>query len=151
MTDTSPESVMRGVIAYVSIEGAEEAMRFYGRAFGAKLWGEPARDDKGRILNASLLINGGILMVMDAMPEHGAHPARAGQGMHLQLVSHDGAAIFARAAAAGCTVVEPFEPRFWGDRWGLLRDPFGLDWAVNEPSAQNRAIAATITPQEIPA
>ncbi|MBU6372450.1 MAG: VOC family protein [Alphaproteobacteria bacterium] len=150
MPDLSTTSVMRGVIAYLAIDGADAAMRFYGRAFDAKLWGQPARDDKGRVLNASLLVNGGVLMLMDAMPEHGSHPARAGQGVLLQLVSLDGEAMFTRAVAAGCTVIEPFERRFWGDRWGLLRDPFGLDWAVNEPSAENQALAATITPQEIP-
>jgi uncharacterized glyoxalase superfamily protein PhnB len=22
---------------------------------------------------------------------------------------------------------------FWGDRWGSLRDPFGVNWAMNAP------------------
>ena len=43
---------MRGVIAYLTIENADAAVRFYGRTFDAKLWGQPARDDAGRILNA---------------------------------------------------------------------------------------------------
>jgi PhnB protein len=29
----------------------------------------------------------------------------------------------------------PFERQFWGDRWGMLRDPFGIDWAIDEPAA----------------
>jgi len=102
MPDTPGQSVMRGVIAYLTIENADAAMRFYGRAFDAKLWGQPARDDAGRILNASLLVNGGVVMLMEAMPDHGAPAARAGQGVLLQLVAHDGEAIFTRAAAAGC-------------------------------------------------
>ena len=40
----------------------------------------------------------------------------------------------APALAAGCTVVMPFERQFWGDRWGMLRDPFGIDWAIDEPA-----------------
>ena len=92
-----------------------------------------------------------MVMLMEAMPEHGAPPARAGQGVLLQLVAQEGEAIFTRATTAGCTVIEPIEHRFWGDRWGLLRDPFGLDWAVKQPSAENQALAATITPREIPA
>jgi PhnB protein len=29
----------------------------------------------------------------------------------------------------------PFERMFWGDRWGLLRDPFGITWGIDEPAA----------------
>ena len=28
----------------------------------------------------------------------------------------------------------PFEKMFWGDRWGMLRDPFGMAWAIDEPA-----------------
>jgi PhnB protein len=28
----------------------------------------------------------------------------------------------------------PFERQFWGDRWGMLRDPFGIEWAIDEPA-----------------
>jgi len=28
----------------------------------------------------------------------------------------------------------PFQKMFWGDRWGMLSDPFGLMWAINEPA-----------------
>jgi uncharacterized glyoxalase superfamily protein PhnB len=24
---------------------------------------------------------------------------------------------------------------FWGDRWGLLTDPFGIMWSVDEPAS----------------
>jgi PhnB protein len=27
----------------------------------------------------------------------------------------------------------PLEKMFWGDRWGMLRDPFGIEWAIDEP------------------
>jgi PhnB protein len=57
------------------------------------------------------------------------------QGFNLQLVVADGDAWWSRALAAGCTVVMPFERQFWGDRWGMVRDPFGIDWAIDEPPA----------------
>jgi PhnB protein len=31
-------------------------------------------------------------------------------------------------------VTVPFQKMFWGDRWGLLTDPFGLMWAIGEPA-----------------
>jgi len=30
-------------------------------------------------------------------------------------------------------VVTELQVMFWGDRYGQLRDPFGVLWAMNEP------------------
>ncbi len=38
-----------------------------------------------------------------------------------------------RAVDAGCTVEVPLDVMFWGDRWGRLKDPFGIGWAMNAP------------------
>jgi uncharacterized glyoxalase superfamily protein PhnB len=35
-----------------------------------------------------------------------------------------------RAVAAGAEVVLPLQLMFWGDRYGQLRDPFGVIWAL---------------------
>ncbi|HSK38392.1 MAG TPA: VOC family protein, partial [Arenibaculum sp.] len=40
----------------------------------------------------------------------------------------DADATFARAVAAGAVPVQPMETRFYGDRSGTLRDPFGHHW-----------------------
>jgi PhnB protein len=56
------------------------------------------------------------------------------QGFHLQLVVDDGGAWWNRAVGAGCKVTMPFEEMFWGDRWGLLEDPFGITWGIDEPA-----------------
>jgi PhnB protein len=136
---------MQGVIPYVAIKGADEAIAFYRRAFGAVMWEEPARQN-GRVMNASIEINGGMLMLMDEMADRGAPAAKGDAGYTLQLVVTDGDAWWTRAIEAGCTVTMPFEPQFWGDRYGRLRDPFGLDWAINEPSAENQAKAKEFAP-----
>ena len=39
---------------------------------------------------------------------------------------------FARAVAAGCEVTTPVAKMFWGARYGALKDPFGVSWAMNE-------------------
>jgi PhnB protein len=59
----------------------------------------------------------------------------------MQIVTDKGRFWFDRAVAAGCTVTMPFAPQFWGDTYGRVKDPFGIDWAVNEPSAENMAKA----------
>jgi len=38
--------------------------------------------------------------------------------------------------AAGAEVVMPLEVMFWGDRYGMLRDPFGVTWSMGEPEPQ---------------
>jgi uncharacterized glyoxalase superfamily protein PhnB len=35
-----------------------------------------------------------------------------------------------RAIFAGATVERPVEEMFWGERYGVLRDPFGHRWAI---------------------
>jgi PhnB protein len=32
--------------------------------------------------------------------------------------------------AAGASVRMPLEDAFWGDRWGMVTDPFGHVWAI---------------------
>lgn len=126
--------VMKGVIPYVSMHGrAAEAAEFYVRAFGAREIGRFADKESGQIMHVQLEVNGGALM-MTGMCAPDEAPV-APQGFHLQFVVEDGQAWWDRAVAAGCEVVMPFEPMFWGDRWGMVRCPFGLQWAINEPGA----------------
>jgi PhnB protein len=126
---------MRGVIPYLSMDGqAGEAAAFYARAFDARDLGRlPGEQDPSRLMHCQIEINGGALMMTDMhAPDE---PVLKPQGFHLQLVVADGDLWWNRAVAAGCTVVMPFEKMFWGDRWGLLTDPFGLTWAIDEPAS----------------
>jgi uncharacterized glyoxalase superfamily protein PhnB len=129
--------LMQGVIPYLSIDGAERAAAFYKNAFGAIQHGDAVKDEAGRVMNLTLEINGGILMLMDTFPEFcdGEGEAATSRGSTLQLVTHEGDLWWNRAVEAGCEVTKPFTPEFWGDRYGRLRDPFGLAWAINEPGA----------------
>lgn len=123
--------VKGGVIAYLSIDGATKAAEFYERAFGARIAAAQPLDDKGRTMHIHLHINGGSLMMSDFYPEHG-HPAMPPQGFSLMLPVDDIDAWWQRATDAGARVVMPVQTMFWGDRYGQLRDPFGILWALNE-------------------
>lgn len=146
MADSSnADRLMKGVIPYLTIDGVDAAIAFYQKALGAKVFGEVVRgDDSGKVMNASLEINGGILMLNDHFPDMGEPPAKGGMGYMMQIVTRDGQAFWDRAIAAGCTIIAPFETQFWGDRWGRFSDPFGIDWAVNEPSAENQTKAGDL-------
>jgi PhnB protein len=41
-----------------------------------------------------------------------------------------------RAVAAGATVVMPVADQFWGDRYGVVADPFGHHWSIATPSKE---------------
>lgn len=88
-------------------------------------------------MHVHLHINGSSLMISDAFPEHG-HPHRPIQGctMQLHLDNDNIDRWWQRAMDAGCEVAVPLDVMFWGDRWGLLRDPFGVEWGMNAPVKQ---------------
>ena len=48
--------------------------------------------------------------------------------LHLHVADCD--AVFQRAVEAGCEVSMPLDTMFWGDRYGIVRDPFGHKWSI---------------------
>ena len=132
-TETAATAPVKGgVVAYLVLDGAMKASEFYKRAFGAEVAALHPPDDKGRTMHVHLYINGGSLMLCDAYPEHGAALEKP-QGFTLTLAVDDIDAWWKRAVDAGAAVVMPVQKMFWGDRYGQLRDPFGIAWAMNEP------------------
>ncbi|MCC2689740.1 MAG: Glyoxalase/bleomycin resistance protein/dioxygenase [Rhizobiaceae bacterium] len=123
-----------GVVPYLMLDGAADAVDFYKRALGAEEVGERAHMDDGRILNCRIDVNGGSVMLMDPMPEHG-YPATTHDGYNLHLQVDDADRWFGRAVAAGCKVVMPMELQFWGDRYGMVKDPYGVAWAFGSKPA----------------
>jgi len=134
-TDVKSEQAvsMKGVIPYIQVEGAMEAVKFYERAFGARELSRFPTEDGKRLMNCQIEINGGAMMVMDAMPEHG-YPFQPTHSVTLQLLVEDGQAWFDRAVAAGCTVLTPFQQMFWGDKWGAVIDPYQIRWGIDQPA-----------------
>jgi uncharacterized glyoxalase superfamily protein PhnB len=121
-----------GVIAYFAVDGAAQASEFYAKAFGAReVRRQPAEDGK-RLMHCQVEINGGTLMFCDGFPEYG-QPVRTEGSYTMQLVVEDGQTWWDRAIAAGCTQTMPFELAFWGDRYGKMKDPFGIEWAISSP------------------
>ncbi len=42
----------------------------------------------------------------------------------------DSEVVFAQAVKAGATVKMPLADTFWGDRYGIVMDPFGHNWSI---------------------
>jgi uncharacterized glyoxalase superfamily protein PhnB len=87
-------------------------------------------------MHLHLYINGGSLMLSDPYPEQGV-PLKEHQGytLMLPLVAGEIENWWKRAVDAGCTVAIPLAVQFWGDRYGQLRDPFGVNWALDAGAA----------------
>lgn len=121
-----------GVVPYLQVNGASAASEFYQRAFGAvEVYRNPV-DESGRTMHIHLHLNGGSLMLSDAYPEHG-FALKEHQGFSLMLPVDDIDAWWDRAIEGGAESVMPVQLMFWGDRYGQLRDPFGVLWAMNAP------------------
>jgi PhnB protein len=117
---------------HLTVEGAADAIEFYKKAFDAKeLVRMPGPDGK-RLAHASLRIGDSNLMLVDAAPEWGNRGPKAlgGTPVTVHLYVEDCDAVFGKAVAAGATVVMPLADMFWGDRYGVLADPFGHHWSI---------------------
>jgi PhnB protein len=125
-----PESTTT-LIPHLSCRNAADAAEFYQRAFGAEPLGILKMPD-GRVMHGALSIRGATFFLVDEFPEHGGQSPQGLGGspvtLHLQVPDCD--AVFERAVEAGCTVVMPLDEMFWGDRYGMLKDPFGHKWSV---------------------
>ena len=131
------------VTPYLIVNGAEEAIRFYERAFGATEMLRltiPVPSDAGgggegggKIGHAEVKIGDSIVMLSDEWPDHGklGPASRGGATSSLMIYLEDVDAAFERAIAAGATVERPVEDQFYGDRSGTVTDPFGHSWTLS--------------------
>lgn len=111
--------------------GAARAIEFYKAAFGAvELVRLPGRN--GKLMHACIAIEGAQVMLVDEMPECGAWSPKSlgGSSVTINLRVADADAVFERAVQSGAKAVMAPADMFWGDRYGVLEDPFGHRWAV---------------------
>jgi PhnB protein len=113
------------------------AIDFYVKAFDAVELGRMPGPD-GRLMHAALQINGSTVMLNDDFPEYNdgkssTPTALGGTPVTIHLTVTDVDSKFQKAVDAGATVVAALEDQFWGDRYGVLRDPFGHHWSLGQP------------------
>jgi PhnB protein len=127
MSDTATTTL----IPHLCCRNAAEAAEFYEKALGAKNLGI-FKSPNGRVMHAELNVNDALFYLVDEMPEHGVLSPLALQGtpvtLYLRVADCD--TFFARAVAAGCKVQTPLQDMFWGDRYGLVVDPYGHKWEI---------------------
>jgi len=89
-------------------------------------------------MHAALTINGGTIMLADEFPGFGedlpkAPPSIGGSPVTIHIAVDDADRWWQRAVDAGASVVMPLNNMFWGDRYGMLKDPFGHIWSIGAP------------------
>ena len=132
MVQAIPEGVSN-VVPYLCVRGAKKAIEFYKAAFGAQLMSMVPMGDE-LVGHADLKIGAARVYLADEMPGWGAVKSPAslrGTSVNVHLWVEDCDAAFARAVAAGAKVVMPLADQFWGDRYGMVSDPFGHAWAIS--------------------
>ncbi len=139
-------NVEPAVIPHLVVGDASAAIDFYVKAFGAEELGRVPGPD-GRLVNAAVRINGFTVMLNDDFPEvcggkSMTPKSLGGTPVTIHLTVTDVDAKFERALDAGATQVTELADQFWGDRYGVVADPFGHQWSLGQPVRE-------VSPEEI--
>ncbi|MEX0966494.1 MAG: VOC family protein [Bacteroidia bacterium] len=136
---------MKNLNVYLNFPGnCEEALNFYKDCFKGNIkskqtYGDAPPDPgmkipsghKDKILHSELEADGIYFMACDAMP--GQDSVTFGNNVSLSINLDDETEqtrIF-DALLKGGTQIMPLENTFWGARFGMLKDKFGINWMLN--------------------
>jgi PhnB protein len=126
--------------AYIHFPGnAEEAINFYATALGGEVvfmqrCGDspmPADEDyKNKVMHARIAFDGNIFMVSDVFK---GQPVNTNGNIQLSInveTVERPNEVFEKMSTGG-TVSMPLQDAFWGSRFGMLQDQFGINWMFN--------------------
>ncbi len=123
----------QGLIPHLVVGDAVRALDFYRRALGAEVVVVSHAPGGEKVMHAELRIGGRPFYICDDFPEWGGRPrtpaALGGTPVTLHMYVVDADAAIERALSAGARVRIPPQDMFWGDRYGVVTDPFGHEWS----------------------
>jgi uncharacterized glyoxalase superfamily protein PhnB len=122
---------MQTITPHLVCAGAADAIDYYKKAFGAEEMMRLAGKN-GKLMHASIKIGNAAVMLVDEVPEWGSLSPTSLNGtpvtIHLNVADVD--AFVERAVKAGALLRMPVADMFWGDRYGIIEDPFGHKWSI---------------------
>src|SRR5262245_31339337 len=129
------------VSIYLSFAGqCEEAFAFYERCLGAKpgplfryagspMEGDVPEDWQQKVMHASVTIGDQVLQGADAVRDKFEPPK--GFSLSVNTSNPDEADRMFESLAQGGRVIMPIEKTFWAERFGMVVDPYGIQWMIN--------------------
>ncbi len=136
---------MEAIVPYLTFSGnAAEAMSFYASALKGEIvmsqtYGESPMESKpedaGKIMHAVLKAGPLMIMVSDANDQF---PVQHGNSVSLSLNFTDEKTIEETflALSEGANITMPLQDTFWGAKFGMLTDKFGMAWMFNHDKEQ---------------
>jgi len=125
---------------YIHFEGnAEEALNFYKDAFNAKILvlsryadsPVPTDEDyKQKIIHARLSFGDNLLMISDTFKGKAINTDGNIQ-LSVEMDDADSLDKVFNKLAEGGEITMPIQQQFWGARFGMLQDKFGVGWMLN--------------------
>ena len=139
--------------AYIHFGGnAEEALNFYKNVLGGNVvaiarYGESPmpvdEDQKNKIMHARLEFEGDLLLISDGPKGYDAKPGNISLSLETPNVTR-GEQVFNKLLEGG-NVIMPFAEQFWGAKFGMLTDKFGITWMVNcELKKEDKTLDITV-------
>lgn len=124
------------LIPHLVCSPCTEAIEFYKKAFGAEEIRRMPAPDGRRIMHAQIRIGKSYVFLVDDFPEFcggksGTATALQGTPVTLHRYVENCDAVIKRAVDAGATLKMPATDMFWGDRYGVITDPFGHQWSIS--------------------
>jgi PhnB protein len=110
------------VTASLILNGAAATIEFCKAAFGAKLK-DMVEGPNGIIVHAVVKIGDSIVHIGEAMQTFKTTSS-------LMLYVKNADKVMEQAVAAGAEIVMPLDNMFWGDRYGVVKDPQGNQWEI---------------------
>lgn len=116
------------------MDAPDEAIEFYRTVFGATVRLRMCEPD-GRVGHVQLEVGDSLIMLAEEFPEHDMRGPKSvgGTPVAISIYMDDVDEVFELALAAGARVVLPVSDQLYGDRVGMLEDPFGHRWIVATP------------------
>lgn len=113
------------------VRGADDALQFYTRVFGARLVERYTVGDV--VVQAELDLGDGRVLVKEEDEDDPAPTTLGRPGVLLDVVTDDPDELAGIAQDNGATVVFPVTDQPYGARGGRIRDPFGHEWLLQTP------------------
>jgi PhnB protein len=117
---------MHSITPQLAIDGADKAIDWYKKAFGAELLMRAPDPSGKKVWHAAMRIGDSTFFVNDTFPEMGGGVQTGSLWIYTDNVDQ----LWKRAVDAGGEVKFPIGDMFWGDRMGTVHDPFGNRWTL---------------------